>query len=113
MENQPFYLDPANQAFVDSQVGGTPPQDETTAEYRKGLEDMQKHRPIPGVTVTSFIVPFEGGVKTYIFRPKAVKASEPLPAIVYLHGGGWKAGRSVFLTKAQMLDLILSLLQCP
>lgn len=92
-QGQTFYLDPANQAFIDASAGGPAPQDETTAEYRKGLEDMQKHTPIPGVTVTSFTVPFEDGVKTYIFRPKAVKATEPLPAMVYIHGGGWKAGR--------------------
>ena len=39
------------------------------------------------------ICPAEPGVpRLTIFRPRTFRAGEPLPALVYLHGGGWSLG---------------------
>ncbi|CAE7187463.1 hypothetical protein P3342_008743 [Pyrenophora teres f. teres] len=84
------YLDPLNQAFADQLANQPPLQDLSVEQIRKLLDDLQKHTSDPNVTRTSFTVPFENGVKTYIFRPKGAKGI--LPVIFFFHGGGWKTG---------------------
>lgn len=90
------YLDPVNQTFVnDFAAEGIPPlQDIPIPELRKLVDQLQKHTPIPGVTETSFKVPFEGRhVEAFLFKPEG--AEGPLPTILYLHGGGWVFGKYV------------------
>ena len=85
------YLDPLNQAFADQLAKQPPLQDLTVEQTRQLLDDLQKHTPNPNVTRTSFTVPFENGVKTFVFRPKGVKGI--LPVIFFFHGVGWEIGK--------------------
>ncbi|KAL9097444.1 MAG: hypothetical protein Q9165_000340 [Trypethelium subeluteriae] len=93
------YLDPINQAFLKQTANSGAPQfeDLSVAQFRKLFDQLQEHKPIPGVSVTSFDVPFNqysiDNVKAYIFKPEA-KEHEELPAVFYLHGGGWIAGNA-------------------
>lgn len=85
------YLDPLNQAFANQLAGSPPLQDDSIAEVRQLFGQLQAHTPIPGATRTSFTVPFEAGVKTFLYKPDG--ATGALPVIIYLHGGGWIAGK--------------------
>lgn len=85
------YLDPFNQAVADQLATETPIQDLSVPEFRALLERVQKHDPIPGVTRTSFTVPFEDGVEAFVFKSDGAGTSN-LPVVFYLHGGGWKGG---------------------
>lgn len=91
--NMAPYLDPINQAAVDALAAeGLPPlEDLPLAKLRKVFQQLQQHEPIPGVSETSFKVPFEGRhVEAVLFKPE--DAQEPLPTIMYLHGGAWIFG---------------------
>jgi acetyl esterase len=85
------YLDPLNQAVADQFATQPPLQDLSVEQFRKLFEQLQEHTPNPAVSRTSFIVPFEDGVKTFVFKAKG--ATGILPVIFYFHGGGWIAGR--------------------
>ena len=91
MSSPAVYLDPLNQALADELA--TQPSTATLGvdQYRALLEKLQHHKPNTDATRTSFTVPFEDGVKTFIFRPKGVDGT--LPVIFFFHGGGWVAGR--------------------
>lgn len=94
--SQPLvYLDPANQALANQTATQPPLEDLTVQQLRDFIEKLQKHDPIPGVTRTSFTVPFEEGVKTYIFKSKG--STGYLPVIFFFHGGAWIGGRSVII----------------
>jgi acetyl esterase len=87
------YLDPLNQALVDQFATQPPIENLTPQEFRALFEQLQRRdKPIPGVTRTSLVVPFEDGVKTFVFKKDGVKKSEVLPVVLYLHGGAWIAG---------------------
>ena len=92
------YLDPINQAFLNKATGPGSEKFEnlSVAEFHKLFEQLQEHKPIPGVSVTEVDVPFnqEGieNVKTFLFKPEE-KENDRLSAVFYLHGGGWIAGR--------------------
>jgi acetyl esterase len=85
------YLDPLNQALADELA--TQPSTATLSveQYRALTEQLQQHKPNTKVTRTSFTVPFEDGVKTFIFRAKGLEGK--LPVIFFYHGGGWIGGR--------------------
>ncbi|KAF2841611.1 alpha/beta-hydrolase [Patellaria atrata CBS 101060] len=87
------YLDPVNQAFIDSLANLPPFEFLSVEEFRAAFEQLQAHDPLPGVTRTSFTVPFENGIKTFVFKPTG--ATGALPVIFYIHGGGWIAGSCV------------------
>jgi acetyl esterase len=90
----PLYLDPLNQAFADELATQPPIQDLSVQEFRALLEQLQhRDKPVSGVTRTSFTVPFESGVKTFVFKRNDVKKGEVLPVVLYLHGGAFIAGR--------------------
>ncbi|KAF3037377.1 hypothetical protein E8E12_007379 [Didymella heteroderae] len=72
MSKSSVYLDPLNQAFAEAAAALPPLQDLTVEQFRAEVEKLQQHNPIPGVTRTEFIVDFEDGVTTYIFRPDVV-----------------------------------------
>jgi acetyl esterase len=95
------YLDPLNQAVADEFATQPPLQDLSIEQFRKLFEQLQEHTPNPAVTRTSFTVPFEDGVKTFVFKAKGMTGT--LPVIFFFHGGGWIAGR--------YRDHLLSLLQ--
>ncbi|KAJ4303239.1 hypothetical protein N0V90_002132 [Kalmusia sp. IMI 367209] len=98
------YLDPLNQAVADQFSSEPPLEDLTVPEFRALFERVQQHDNIPGVTRTSFAVPFENGVEVFVF--KADGATGDLPVILYLHGGAWIGG-SVNTYDSMCRDLAL------
>jgi acetyl esterase len=87
------YLDPLNQALAAEFAAQPPLQDLPIKEFRAFFEKLQHpSHPIPGVTRTNFTVPFEGGVKTFVFKTDDVKKGSILPVVLYLHGGAWISG---------------------
>jgi acetyl esterase len=87
------YLDVLNQAFADELAKQPPIIDLTTEEFRNLFETLQAHKPDTSVTRTSFTVPFEDGVKTFLFKPANTPKGAVLPVVFYFHGGAWIAGR--------------------
>ena len=91
---RPVVLEPASQAFVEAT--STPPliYELTPAEARKVLDDVQAE-PIEKLSVEEswVTVPAEvGDVRVRIVRPP--DAIGTLPAILYMHGGGWVLGNA-------------------
>src|SRR5262245_26693022 len=91
---QPVVLEPASQKFVDAT--STPPfiYELTPDEARKVLDDVQAE-PIDKLPVDErwITVPAEvGDVRVRIVRPPG--ADGTLPAILYMHGGGWVLGNA-------------------
>ena len=87
-------LEPASQAFVEAT--STPPfiYELTPAEARKVLDDVQSE-PIEKLRVDErwITVPADvGEVRVRIVRPPDVTGA--LPAILYMHGGGWVLGNA-------------------
>jgi acetyl esterase/lipase len=91
---RPVVLERASQEFVDAT--STPPfiYELTPAEARKVLDDVQA-APIEKLPVDDHwtTVPAEvGEVRVRIVRP--LNATGTLPAILYMHGGGWVLGNA-------------------
>jgi acetyl esterase/lipase len=91
---RPVVLEQASQEFVDAT--STPPffWEGTPAEARKVLDDVQA-APIEKLPVDDrwITVPAEvGAVRVRIVRPP--DATGKLPAILYMHGGGWVLGNA-------------------
>src|SRR5262245_25779686 len=91
---QPVVLEPASQKFVDAT--STPPfiYELTPDEARKVLDDVQAE-PIDKLPVDErwLTVPAEvGDVGVRIVTPPDAKGT--LPAILYMHGGGWVLGNA-------------------
>jgi acetyl esterase/lipase len=91
---RPIVLEAASQEFVDAT--STPPfiYELTPAEARKVLDDVQAE-PIEKLPVDErwITVPAEvGDVRVRIVRPPHSKGT--LPAILYMHGGGWVLGNA-------------------
>ncbi|KAH8812995.1 Alpha/Beta hydrolase protein [Xylogone sp. PMI_703] len=86
------YLDPDNQKFADQFSQEPPAQNLSVQEFRKFLDQVQEHTPIPGVTISRIEVPFgrKDVIDTFIYRPE--HSTGDLPVIFFLHGGGWVAG---------------------
>lgn len=90
-EATPF-LDPLSEAF--NEAVGTIPTDIPIEDFREEFEQLQAHNELGGVTRESFVVPFEAGVTTWIYKPTG-HGREPLPVIFFIHGGGWVSGTYV------------------
>jgi acetyl esterase/lipase len=87
-------LEPASQEFVDAT--STPPfiYELTPTDARKVLDDVQA-APIDNLPIDDrwITVPADvGNVRVRIVRP--LGATETLPAILYMHGGGWVLGNA-------------------
>ena len=91
MSKSSVYLDPLNRAFANVAAAAPPLQDLTVEQFRAEVEQLQQHTPAPGATRTEFVVDFEDGVTTYIFKPDG--ATGNLPVVFFIHGGAWIAGR--------------------
>jgi acetyl esterase/lipase len=92
--SRPVVLEPASQEFVDAT--STPPfiYELTPDEARKVLDDVQAE-PIDKLSVDEswITVPAQvGNVRVRIVRPP--DATGTLPAILYMHGGGWVLGNA-------------------
>jgi acetyl esterase len=90
----PVVLEPASQAFVEATA--TPPflYQLTPDEARKVLDDVQA-APIDKLPVDErwITVPADvGDVHVRIVRPAGAEGA--LPAILYMHGGGWVLGNA-------------------
>jgi acetyl esterase len=89
-----YVLEPAAQAFADEVAGSPPPYELGPERARAVLDDLQA-RPfeMPAVEEHWVTVAVDAGdVRVRLVRPPDV--DEPLPAIVYLHGGGWVLGNA-------------------
>src|SRR5262249_36851039 len=87
-------LEPAAQAFVEATSNPPFLYELTPDEARKVLDDVQA-APIGKLPVVDewITVPAEvGDVRVRIVRPP--DATETLPAILYMHGGGWVLGNA-------------------
>jgi len=90
----PVVLEPASQAFVDATANPPFLYELTPGEARKVLDDVQA-APIDKLPVDEhwITVPADvGDVKVRIVRPAGSQGT--LPAILYMHGGGWVLGNA-------------------
>src|SRR6516162_9913335 len=90
----PVVLEPASQAFVEATAAPPSLYQLTPAEARKVLDDVQA-APISKLPVEDrwVTVPADvGDVRVRIIRPPG--AAGTLPAILYMHGGGWVLGNA-------------------
>lgn len=88
------YLEPEAQAMADATANPPYFYEMTPDEARKVLDDVQA-QPIdmPGIDEKWIDVPAEvGAVRARIVKP--VGSSTPLPAVLYVHGGGWVLGNA-------------------
>jgi acetyl esterase len=86
------YLDAFSLEAVKELAKGPPADDLNVQEFRDEFEALQEEDnvPNPNVTRSSFVVPFEDGVETFVFKAKGAEGI--LPVIFYFHGGGWISG---------------------
>src|SRR5919199_265156 len=90
----PVVLEPASQAFVEATAAPPFLYELTPDEARKVLDDVQS-APIDKLPVNErwITVPAEvGDVRVRIVTPPDVTGT--LPAILYMHGGGWVLGNA-------------------
>src|SRR5262245_58102571 len=88
------YLEPEAQQLADATANPPYFYEMTPAQARKVLDDVQA-APIdkPDVDETGLVVPAAvGDVRVRIVKP--VGATGSLPAILYVHGGGWVLGNA-------------------
>ena len=92
--NQPF-IESATQQFLDSVEHDPPTHTISPAEARAAVERMQS-TPIgrPGADIQNGVLSIgpTGSVPMRIVRPRG--ATDPLPAVMYFHGGGWVRGNA-------------------
>ncbi|KAH7395249.1 alpha/beta hydrolase fold-domain-containing protein [Phaeosphaeria sp. MPI-PUGE-AT-0046c] len=87
------YLDPLSAALAKQFAAQPPIENLSVEEFRAVFDTLQNvETPITGVTRTSFTVPFEGGVKVFVFKADDLVDAEKLGVVLYLHGGGFIAG---------------------
>ena len=87
-------LEPASQQFVEATANPPFLFELTPAEARKVLDDVQAE-PIDKLEVDDrwiTVAAEVGDVRVRIVRPPG--AEGPLPAILYMHGGGWVLGNA-------------------
>ena len=79
-------------AAVAAYISQGPPLSELPlAATRKAIDDAQAGAAMPDVDEAWVTVPADvGDVRALIIKPRGVKA--PLPAVLYMHGGGWIFG---------------------
>ena len=90
----PVVLEPAAQEFAEATAKPPPLYELTPDEARKVLDDVQAE-PIDKLPVDDewITVPAEvGDVRVRIVRPPDAQGT--LPAILYMHGGGWILGNA-------------------
>jgi acetyl esterase len=86
-------LEPGTQQFVDAIADGPIMPDLSPQDARRFLADIQSGNiGKPAVCLEDRVIPVgpTGSVRLRIVRPE--DASEALPALVYVHGGGWIFG---------------------
>ena len=83
-------LDPQAQALIASVAGGKPVEQMTPQEMREALEERTRltgGEPEPVNEVLPGEAPGPAGpIPLRIYKPAG---RQPMPGLVYLHGGGW------------------------
>jgi acetyl esterase len=90
----PVVLEPASQAFVDATAAPPYLYELSPAEARKVLDDVQS-APIDKLSVDErwiTVLADVGDVRVRIVRPSGAEGT--LPAVLYMHGGGWVLGNA-------------------
>ena len=89
-------LEPITQRFIDGLAGAPPLYQLEPSAAHKVLTDVQS-QPIAvlpaDITDTVFPVGPTGSTRIRIIRPEG--ATEPLPVLMYYHGGGWVLGDKI------------------
>ena len=83
-------LDPLIAAWLEQTRNAPPPA--SLADLRAATETglRQLHGPLEIVTsVTDYVVPGEHALSVRAYVPAGADTGQPLPAIVFAHGGGW------------------------
>ena len=87
------FIEPATQQFIDAIANEPPVESLSPALARAALIQMQS-APVgrPGADIHDGVLPTgpTGSVPVRIVRPRGV--TDPLPAVMYFHGGGWVRG---------------------
>lgn len=98
-------LDPIVQSFVNKieKAGGKPLYELTPAQARQVLLDVQKDIPADeNVQTDEYLVPLDNDRKMKLYISKPATATDPLPVIYYIHGGGWVMGG--FATHRRLIE---------
>jgi acetyl esterase len=87
-------LEATTQAFVDGLAGGKPIQTLTPADARAVLSGVQKAAEVtlPDVQIKDVTLPVGPGGQTDIRVMRPAGATDALPVVIYMHGGGWVLG---------------------
>jgi acetyl esterase len=92
----PMPLDPQAKALLDqlASLDGPKLEDLSPAEAREVFKAFGAMFPVPEVARTqAFKVPVDGGeIDAHVFWPMGGSETEPLPVLVWFHGGGWTVG---------------------
>src|SRR6476661_5788399 len=92
-ETSQYNLDKAAAAVAEYLSHGPPLYELPVADTRKAIDDAQADEtvPVPDVEEAWVTVPAAvGDVRALIIKPRGAK--EQLPAVLYMHGGGWIFG---------------------
>jgi acetyl esterase len=92
-ETSQYNLEQAAAAVVAYLSQGPPLYELPLPDTRKAIDDAQADGtvPMPDVDETWVTVPADvGDVRALIIKPRSAKG--PLPAVLYMHGGGWIFG---------------------
>lgn len=95
VHSEPDAPHPTAQRVIEILGATTPPSGTDIAAVRRryNLSRRQFLAEMEPVESIFHILPAERGVpRLTIIRPRIFRQGEPLPAIVYLHGGGWSLG---------------------
>ena len=99
MLNKPTHLaapllEPTTQAFIDGLAGATPISTLSVEEARTVLAGAAKSPGvrIPDATIKDLALPVGPAGMTNVRVIRPVGADGALPAIIYMHGGGWVLG---------------------
>jgi acetyl esterase len=87
-----YVLEPAAAEFADAAAHSPPVYGLTPAEARTSLEDIQSG-PVARPDVDGAWMTVDAdGTEARVRIVKPVGAAQPLPVVLYLHGGGWVLG---------------------
>lgn len=82
----------AERAGDTSFTGGLSPA-EARVHNRRGAAATTAHPPIPMARVEAVTVPGQGGpIPSRLYVPGGLPPGEPMPLLVFFHGGGWVIG---------------------